>query len=221
MGIFQHWESIEEMTFFLRNSDIFTVSERGVTTTAEAGTFSSDSTHLIADSQIKNIRDITVGSLLIFGTDYTYDTDFDDSGTKKTKITFVSAQTGAYTINYDTGTDKIYPDFPKDSLSISSYPRIAVDLISTSSTPLGFGNTKIANITDALFTIVVYDKNTKVVNQHLDTIRTKIQANQNSFFFFNITTPGDSGPMIEGPSTRKDIFHRNTDFVSSQNIERE
>ena len=91
------FDVIEELAQFLRNQDVLTTTVRGVTTTTENGTFASDSTHLIADTQIKNIRSITRGTLLALGTDYTYDTDFDDSGTKKTKITFTSAQTGSYT----------------------------------------------------------------------------------------------------------------------------
>lgn len=210
----------EELVQFLRNQDVLTIAERGVTTTTENGTFASDSTHLIADSTIKNIRSITRGSLLALGTDYTYDTDFDDSGTKKTKITFTSAQTGSYSIVYDAGSDKIFPDFPKDSLSVSSYPRIAVDIISMSSDDLGYGNQKVASSTNIFFTVVVYAAKTKKVNQTLDLIRTAFVSNQTSFFNLSIITPTDTGPLINDNSIKNEIVHANMDFVSQLNVER-
>ena len=220
MGNLSRFDVLEELVQFLRNQDVLTITVRGVTTTTENGTFASDSTHLIADSQIKNIRSITRGTLLVLGTDYTYDTDFDDSGTKKTKITFTSAQTGSYTIIYDTGPDKIFPDFPKDNLSISSYPRIAVDIINMGSEDLGFGNQKVASSTDIFFTVVVYANKTKIVNQTLDLIRDAFLTSQNGFVNLSIITPTDSGPMINDNSTKNEIVHANMDYVSSLNVEK-
>ena len=198
MGNISRFDVLEELTQFLRNQDVLTITVRGVTTTTENGTFSSDLTHLIANATIKNIRSITRGTLLALGTDYTYDTDFDDSGTKKTKITFTSAQTGSYTIIYDKGPDKIFPDFPKDNLSVSSYPRIAV----------------------IFFTVVVYADKTKTVNQTLDLIRDKFLTEQRNFVNLSIITPTDSGPMINDNSTKNEIVHANMDYVSLLNVEK-
>lgn len=221
MGIFETLKAKEEMIFFLRNSDILTISQRGVTTSQDTGSFISATTHLINNTQIKNIRDITIATVLKeFGTDYTYDTNFDDSGTIKTKITFTSAQTGDYTINYDTGTDSIFPDWPKDSLSISSYPRISIDIISEDSDPLGFGNQQIAVQTSALFSITAHSNKTRTVDEVLDDINTAILANQNDYFYFKITLKGSKGPMLVKEGTKNEIFHKNIDFISSNNIER-
>ena len=210
----------EEIVQFLRNNDVLTIAERGVATATDTGTFASDSTHLIAVTQIKNIRSIVVASVtLALGTDYSYDTDFLDT-TIKTKITFVAAQTGAFTITYDTGSDKIYPDFPKDSLSISSYPRIAVEIISMPSDLLGFGNQQVASSTEILFTIVVYAKTTKKVDQTLDLIRTVMITNQNNFVNMKIVVPDAGGPMINDDQTKNEIVHSNQDFTSLLNIER-
>jgi len=211
----------EELVQFLRNQDVLTITERGVTTGTDTGTFSSTSTHLINNAQIKNIRSIVVASVtLTLGTDYTYDTDFDDAGTKKTQITFTSPQTGAFTITFDSGTDKIFPDFPKDSLSVNSYPRIAVDLISMTSDDLGFGNQQVASSTDIFFTVVVYATKTKKVNQTLDLVRTAFVTNQTNFFNLSIITPTDTGPLINDNTTKNEIIHANMDFVSQLNVER-
>ena len=220
MGQVSKWNVKEEIVQFLRNQDVLSITERGVTTEEDTGTFASDSTHLIADSQIKNIRSIVRGTTLEFGTDYTYDTDFDDSGTKKTKITFTSAQTGSFTITYDTGTDKIFPDFPKDNLSVSSYPRIAVEIISMPSELMGYGNQKVASSTEIFFTIIVYAKKTKKVDQTLDLIRVTMVTNQNNFFYMNIVVPDSAGPMINDDTTKNEIVHSNQDYSSLLNIER-
>lgn len=221
MTVFDVDSAVEELAFFLRNQDIFTITERGVTTSTDVGTFSSDTTHLISDASIKNIRSIVVSSVtLAFGTDYTYDTNFDDSGTKKTKITFTSAQSGAFTITYDTGTDKIFTDWPKNSLSISQFPRVAVFEISDRSETLGFGNQKIASQTEFLFSIVVFDPKTRAVREKTRTIRNAIVENQSSFFYMKIITPSASGDVRVADNTKNEIFMKNQDFVSSNNIER-
>ena len=122
-----------QLVHWTRNSDIMTVSERGVTTIAATGTFAADSSFLIVRTNVKNVRSVVVGGdTLVLGTDYDYDTDFLDT-TIKTKITFTVAQTGAYTITYDYGTDKIHADYPRDDLKLTSYPRIAVILLADNS----------------------------------------------------------------------------------------
>ena len=220
MSTVSQWDSLEELIYCVRNSDILTTTERNVTTTTNTGTFTSASSHLISVVNIKNIRSIVVdGNTLAFGTDYTYDINFLDT-TIKTKITFTSAQTGPYTITYDYGTDKIFPDFPKNNLSISSYPRIAVDLISTSSTPLGFGNNKVAIITDMLFTIVCYANKTKKVRELVADTKNKLMNAQTDFFHFKISLPQGEGRIQVSDNIKQEIFQSNFDFISTTNVER-
>lgn len=207
----------QEIAHFIRNSDILSITERGVTTTQETGTFASDSTHLIVDSQIKNIRDITVASVVLtFGEDYTYDTDFNDT-TFKTKITFTNAQTGAYEINYDTGSDKIYPDFPRDDLSIDSYPRIAIDVQDSGSDAFGIGGNEY--LSDIVITAVVYSQSTKQIDNLIKSIRDKIITNNKNFFNFKFIKPVGIGPLIQDPTKRQEIMSRNVDFLSVFNVE--
>lgn len=383
MTIIESTNVITELVYFLRNSDILTITERGVATETDTGTFASDSTHLIDEPNIKNIRSITVGTLqeyhntgdnsftsiegnnwraqkftvgtvgtdqnftitslklkmfrtgspgtmtfsikavdgsgiptgsdlsvgttdgdtltisstgefreitmssfelqastkyaivmrapdgngsdfvnmrlestgtysggnirisgnggltwpaqsnadhmfevwgyaseLSFGTDYTYDIQFDDSGTIKTKITFTSAQTGSFIITFDKGTDKIYPDYPRDSLNLSSYPRIAVDIISETSTPQGFGNQKIAVLTEFLITTSTYAATTNKVRSMSDSIKTAIMNNQNGFFFFKITLPQDASRIQIANTTKNEIFQQTRQFISITNLER-
>lgn len=221
MTIINESDVLEELTYFIRNADVLTISERSVATTTDEGTFASDSTHLIAVTNIKNIRSITVGgSPISFGTDYTYDINFDDSGTIKTKITFVAAQTGVFVITYDFGTDKIFPDYPKNSLSISSYPRIAVDIISDTSEALGFGNQQVATLTEYLLTTTTYATKTRKVRSVSDAIKTAMMTAQNSFFNFKITLPQAGSRIVLSDNTKGEIFQKTRDFISSTNVER-
>ncbi|MFW6130754.1 MAG: hypothetical protein ACOC56_06160 [Atribacterota bacterium] len=100
----------EELCVFLRNQDILSTTQRGVTNTTKTGTLSSEDTITISKSDVKNIRSIEVASTSkSFGKDYLVDYN-NASGCV---ITFNSNQTGDYTVDYDYGSDSIYPDFPR------------------------------------------------------------------------------------------------------------
>lgn len=200
-----------EVVVFLRNQDILTITQRGVTTGTDTGTFSDDSTHLINVSNGKNVRSITVGgSPLTFGTDYTVDYDFDDSGTIKIKISFTSAQTGDYVISYDYGTDKIYPDFPRDDLTIDSYPRIAIDIIAVNTDAFGIGGSQF--ISDVIFTVVIYANNVDDIDGYIQSIKDAMRGNAKLFYYVNFIKPTVTGPLINSPDRSNEIMQRNTDF---------
>lgn len=208
----------KELVEFLRNSDILTITERGVTTESDTGTFASDSSHLINDATVKNIRSISVaGAPLSLGLDYTTDMNFDDSGTKKCKFTFVVPQTGAFVISYDTGSDKIYPDFPRDDLHISSYPRIAVDTQDSTSDAFGIGGNDY--ITDMGVTVIGYAKTTQKIDDIITKTRTAIITNNQNFFYLRFIKPVGKGPIISDPEGKNEIFSRNVDFLSKFNVE--
>jgi len=207
-----------ELTYFLRNSDIFTITQRSVTTATATGTFTSATTHLISVVNIKNIRSITVDSVaLVYGKDYIYDVDFLDT-TIKTKITFTVAQTGAYVITYDYGSDKIFPDFPRPDLTISSLPRIGFDIINMPSKAAGFGN---VNLTDINITIVVYDFDTDKIQDYITAIRTKIIEAQKTFYYMFIVRPTLIGPCVKSPREmgKDKVFQQNIDIIGEWNYE--
>ena len=202
----------QEQVVFLRNEDIFTITQRGVTTATDTGTFSSDSSHLINVSNGKNVRSITVGgSAIALGTDYTVDYNFDDSGTIKIKITFVAAQTGDFSIPYDFGSDKIYPDFPRDDLTIDSYPRIAIDILNVNIDAFGIGGSNF--ISDVAFTVVVYDDNTDDLDGYIQTIKDTYVTNSRNFFYLKFIKPILIGPTIVSPNKYDEIMSKNIDLV--------
>jgi len=207
--LIDYWKIKQELTVFLRNEDIFTITIRGVTTSSDTGTFTAASTHTLATNPTlaKNVRSIIVsGSTLTLLDDYSvnYVTGV---------ITFVAAQTGAYTISYDQGsTDKIFPDFPKPELKVSSFPRISVDILDVGTEPGGFGNVNTNNID---FTIVIYATKTKDVSDYLTSIRSSF-INERTYLRqqLGIITPMRTGPILTAPNANKGnkIFQQNIDF---------
>ena len=204
----------QEQVVFLRNQDIFTTTIRGVSTTTATGALSNETTITIAKTNVKNIRSITVGgNSKTLGTDYTVDYNH-ASGCV---ITFGSAQTGDYSVSYDYGSDKIYHDFPRDDLTISSYPRIAVDILSVSSDAFGVGGSKF--IHNVAFTVVVYDDNTDDLDGYIDTIKDAYVSNAKNFYYLKFIKPTGIGPTIVSPDRRDEIMQKNIDLLGMFNID--
>lgn len=209
-----------EWLYFLRNSNVFSVSTRGVTTTSVVETFASTSSYLINKTNVKNIRSIVTGvTTLKYGQDYTVDTDYLDT-TIKCKITFTTALTGEYTITYDYGTDKIFSDFPRDDLSINSFPRIGFDLTAIPTQPGGFGNIDLSTVQ---MTTIFYSKNIDDLRDYVQTIRDLIRTNKNAFYYFGGYLQVLSvGPILkfDYQSGKDKIFQINIDVEGRFNYER-
>lgn len=195
---------LKEMTNWLRNSDLFTTTLRGVTTTTATGTFAGETSLLINRTNIKNIRSVVVASVtLTYGTHWDFDLNYNDSGTIKTRITFASAQTGAYVITYDYGNgDSIYDDYPRVDLTLGSYPRASVDVTSTATALGELGGAMTLN--DLLITFYIFDDNKSDVRSYVSSLRQKLLEAQRGFYNFRYITPVASSPIIPQPD-RHDI----------------
>lgn len=208
----------KEIAFWLRNSDVFSIATRSVTTDTATGTFASDSTHLINVSNIKNIRSVVVASVTLnYGTDYLYDIDYNDSGTIKTRITFTNAQTGAYTITYDYGVDRIFPDLPKKEISVSDFPRIGMQIIGENSedNELGGGS----EIVDISFSIIVYSPKTEDIDDYIAAIKNQMIQDKKNFYYSVYIKKLSAGPLTKFIDGRDKIWQRNIDYMSMLNEE--
>lgn len=197
----------DELVVFLRNQNILTITQRGVTTANATGTLSGTKVITIARTNVKNIRSITVAAVSkVLGTDWTANYKH-ASGCV---ITFVANQTGDYIVSHDYGTDKIYSDFPRDDLGIDSYPRIAMDIISMDTDAFGIGGSQfISNIN---FTIVIYADDVDEIDGYLQAIKTAIEGSANSFYYFGFIKPTFTGPCISSPGKSDEIMQRNIDL---------
>lgn len=198
----------KEILYFLRNNDIINISDRGVNTEQDTGTFVTDSTYTLAvtPTLIKNIRNINVGGTdLKYGRDYTLEAS---TGI----ITFTIAQTGDYIIDYDVGTnDKIWPDYPQAFLKNKDFPRIGFDFISGTSNEFGIG----ANITQSeyIMSITFYDKDQDDVENGISTIRNLLMDNKKNFHYIPFLTLTNMGPLLITPFGQNKILQRNQDFM--------
>ena len=203
----------QEQLVFLRNQDIFTISQRGVTTSSATGTLDDEDTITIAVAGVKNIRSVTVGAVAkSLGTDYTV-----AYNSANCVITFVANQTGAYTVSYDHGSDKIYPDFPRDDLTIDSYPRIAVDILNAPTEPFGIGGTSF--ISEVSFTIVVYADKSNDLDGYIDSIRAAYISNPKSFYYLSYVKVTLVGPTINSQDKKDEIMQKNIDLMGMFNTD--
>lgn len=209
----------QEFLIFLRNSDVLSTTVRGVTNTQDTGSWSTTSTHLINRTNVKNIREITVDATpLVFGTDYTVDYSYNDSGTIKTQITLNSAQTGSYSIDYDYGSDKIWADLARNDLDLSSYPRVFFEVVSGTSREVTTGGSLVE--TELFLSVYVQDNNEGNIYTVLKTIRTAILAAKKGFFYLPFITPTNGyGPMLPTPNGKNKIVQGSMDFRCPNNFE--
>ena len=204
----------QEQVVFLRNQNIFTITQRGVTTTTQEATISAATEITIAKTTVKNIRSITVGGTAkALGTDYT--ADYNDS--TGCVITFGSAQTGASVVTYDYGTDKIYPDFPRDDLTINSYPRIAIDILNAPIDAFGIGGDTF--ISDVTYTIVVYAKKSGDLDTYIQAIKDAYVSNAKNFYYLSFVKPILIGPTINSTDKQDEIMQKNIDILGMFNVE--
>ena len=204
----------QELTDFLRNNDVLTITQRGVTTTTQEDTLTAEDTITIDKTTVKNVRSITVGAVSkVLGTDWTVDYKHANGCV----ITFEANQTGAYVVTYDYGSDSIFPDYPRDDLTINSYPRIAVDILSAPIDAFGIGGDTF--ISDVALTIVVYSNNSDDLDSYIQIIKDLIVSNAKTFYYLSFVKPILIGPTINSADKKDEIMQKNLDILGMFNVE--
>jgi hypothetical protein len=191
----------EEICNLLRSSNILTTTIRGATTTTDTYT-TAGSTIQLSKTNIKNIRSISVDAVsLTLNKDYTINWA---TGV----ITLVTPLVTTSTIVFDTATsEKIYPDMPRDEMTLNSYPRVGIELLNVSSRPFGLGG--MSHLSDIALEIICWvpankdnDVNsgyggTENLTDLISSIRDKIRQNAKLFGSFSYITPMSSSPIIK------------------------
>jgi hypothetical protein len=205
-----------ELVVFARNSDIFSTTERGVTTKTD--TLSGDGSETefdLTETNPKNVRSVTVdGAVLTRYEDYTVDY----STAKVTFTTAPSNDTDNIEIEYDYGTgDKIYPDFPRTDLSINSYPRIAISI--TSGTTEDGDTNGDSQYSDFMISFYIYANGRTNLNNYHKTLREKIINNKKNFYYLRYMKLASNGPVINEPARADKILTRTLECTSPLNEE--
>jgi len=202
-----------ELTNRLRNADLISISDRGVTTvTEEFNGNNSDVEFILTNAGVKNIRSITVDSV---SQDYGTDWDFTENSSGITTVTFTSAPTtGTNNVDiqydYSSSGDRIYPDYAKATISINKFPRIGFDIISSTTTDLVLSG-KLEQ-TNMVISFVAYGVGTKETEELYDSIRSFLLSIDQDLFYLNYLTPTGEGPMLSFGGTNDKVFQKNVDF---------
>jgi hypothetical protein len=217
----------DELCDVLRRSDVLSVAVRGVTRTTSGYTVGvgGEATHTFTGNiHVRDFKLLTVdGTNKYFLRDWTINWT---TGVLTWNSALTNGQVVAYQIDWGAG-DKIYPDMPRDDLTLTSFPRVGIELTSVSTQPLGLGG--LNHISDLVVTILVWspvNKDTNVAGGFgglIDTeatmnlIRNAIRANAKLFYTFQFIYPKGRGPITKGKNSK--IMQMSADFLIRFRVE--
>jgi hypothetical protein len=228
MGLSNVYKFLEELTVFLRNQDIFSISLRGVTTASDlfSGT-GSVLTFTLTRKNVKNVRFVKVNSVTLRnGIDYLINYKDDDPSAYPTVTFTIAPPAGSNNVevNYDYGnSDRIYPDMPRVELTLENYPRIGFDIVSAPTSPLGIGGT--SWVSDYMIACYVWypergaGEGTQGVNTTLTAIRQKIQQNAKNFYNFKFISPTTLSPIIVTGDREGRLVQRSIDLQIMRKVD--
>ena len=212
----------DEITNYLRSSDILAIGIRGVTTTTDNFVATAGQTAFTLDhTLVRNIRTLTVD-----GTSLKYMKDFIfNPSTGVVTLDTGATLDDAVVINYDystAGNEKIYPDFPREDLNLQSYPRVGMEITAINNNNFSLGATdQISEIMITIFAFVPVNKDSSVasgfggtedLSDLLTTIRDEIRENQKGFYSFPFIHPVSTNPIVKGQNNK--IVHQSADFIA-------
>jgi hypothetical protein len=205
-----------ELVVLLRNADVLSTTERGVTTTTdEFNGDGSETEFTLTNTNVRNVRSVTVG-----GTPQTFGTDYIVNYATAV-ITFITAPTSGTNnvdIQYDYGSgDKIYGDIPRTDITLSSYPRIAVQITSSRTTDGSLDGS--VNFTDYLISIYVYAENIDNVETYMTSCRTAILSNKKDLYYLRYITPTGENAVVNEPNRNNKIDFKVADYLAYLNEE--
>ena len=207
-----------EMVVFLRNSDILSTAQRGVTTTSNTFVSTASQTlYTLPSNVVRNIRTVVSDGSFQFAYEH-YTPDYKAAGTTLTFLTGRS-ENDSVVITYDhsAGTkEKVFPDYPQIEYLVDDVPRVGMGLIGPKTRIISIGSPNY--FTDCIFRIKVYDKNLKNMDNYITTIRSAVKAAQLDFFHFQILTPTNVGPELlhdisSGTKLTGKVFEKSVDLT--------
>jgi len=204
----------------LRSADILSITERGLATKTDSFTAAGGAqTFTLTETSCKNVRWVKqAGVSLSYGTDYafTYSASKNISAVVVSKSLTLGAK---ITISYDYGTgDKIYPDFARPYISISSFPRISFNYIN--------GDTEVIAVDGVqafspLMQFTIYDYGVEALHTKMTNLRQFIKNKQQGLYYSNILRIVGGRPyeLIREEGKNK-IYKMDLDVKNELNIER-
>lgn len=208
-----------ELCNLLRSSDVLSTTIRGVTRVSSNYTASaSESSHTFTGyTPVKNIKTLTVdGVAKYYLRDYTMNWN---TGVLSWNSNLTGGETVAYVLDYGSG-DKIYPDYPRDDLTLTSFPRVGIEMTSISTTPLGLGGAN--HMSDMLWTVYVWvsaNKDTNIASGFggqtdlettMNLIRSAVRTNAKLLYTIPWIYPLNTSPILRGQYDK--VLQQSQDF---------
>jgi hypothetical protein len=196
---------LDEMIQFLRNN-LTDPSSRGTNTTQSYTATAGQTEFVITTNYPFNVSSVTKNAVtLSFGTDYTFNYD-----TKTLTLTAGATVGDAIVISYHYSETWIFPDYPRQDLSISSYPRICVSALAESDDVLGLSLDGMGSV--FTFTVSLFFDNRRTLLKMKDTIKQLLWTNKKSFYYvIGVFPVGSAGPMLD-PTRKGEIYVYDMDF---------
>ncbi len=213
-----------EFVVFLRNSDILSTTQRGVTTTSNVFTSTASQTvFTISNNVTRNIRYVTIDGVAQDAyKDYTPDYKSADSTiTFKTGVS-INALVDVG-LDYSSGAiEKVWADYPELQYLPSSVPRIGFDITGFRTQVLSIGDSNW--FSDALVTVKAYDSNLKNIDNFISTIRSSVKSAQLDFYHFQTVRPKNIGPpllhdIVSKTKLSGKVFEKSIDLLARWNFE--
>lgn len=217
----------DELSQFLRYSDVLSTSVRGVTRTVGAYVvgLGGEATHSFAATiPVRDFKFITVNAVNYYWLrNYTINWT---TGLLTWNVPLLAGDSVAFSVDWGSG-DKIFPDLPRDDLSLTSFPRVGIELTSFATEPLGLGGAN--HISDIVVTIIVWvsvNKDAAVaggfggmtdLENTMTSIRSVIRAAAKTFFTFNWIYPKGTNPVTR--STNNKVMQHSQDFMIRFRVE--
>lgn len=202
----------EEVVVFFRNnltdpSSRDTIGSDVYTAGGASGNFT------LSHKDVKNITSLTVSGIAQTAyLDYTPDYKNNDPTLFPTATMASAPVSGVQVIvNYKYGTGWIFPDYPRKDLTLSSYPRVGIDIISKRTEPLGIGGTAI--LSDYLMSMVAYADKASVVDSILAEAGSVLFLNMKNFQNFKFIYPVSLTALMKDPNREEKIVQRTQDFT--------
>ena len=204
----------EELVVLLRNNNVFSTTERAVTTITEA--FVGDGSNklfTVNNLSIKNVRSVLVNSV-----SQTYGIDYDVNYiTGEISFTIAPGDTLDIDVEYDYGADKIFGEVPRIDLTLSSYPRIGVQ-VTGSRTEEGALDGSL-NYTDFLISVYVYANKSNDVDTFAYNVRQAVLANKKLLYYLRYITPVGETSIRNEDGRNNKIEFKTIDFIAPLNEE--
>lgn len=129
----------DELCNFLRQGDVLSTSVRGVSrvTSSYSVGVGGESAHTFTGNiPVRDFKVLTVDAIpKYFLRDYTMNWN---TGVLTWNTPLTNGQVVVYQLDFGSG-DKIFPDYPREDLTLTSFPRVGIEITSVSTSPLEIG----------------------------------------------------------------------------------